>query len=65
VVVVTCSVVVGRLVVVVGAGTSEVTIEVTVTVRTCSSWPAVATTAPARKLATPMAQPLRHHGGPD
>jgi hypothetical protein len=65
VVVVAGSVVVGRWVVVVGARvTSEVTIEVTVTVRIgCSSWPALATNAPSRNPTTPSTQPWRHHGG--
>ena len=64
VVVVAPSVVVGRRVVVVGAGTSEVTIEVTVTVRVSGGdSPALPTAAPTRKLATPMTQPRRHQGG--
>ena len=50
--------VVGGSVVVVGAGTSDVTIEVTVTVRTgCSSCVALATKAPSKKPTTPSTQP--------
>jgi hypothetical protein len=50
-------VVVGGSVVVVGAGTSDVTIEVTVTVRTGCSCPAFAMKAPSKKPTTPSTHP--------
>jgi hypothetical protein len=56
-------VVVGSMVVGVTV-TREVTIEVTVTVRTCCcSAPALPMAAPSRNPATASTQPRRHHGG--